>query len=98
MKTKVYKDIANYRATIAGLTYRQVGSILAIIIVSLIVILTCNHVLFIYDNGTIVKINLIFITPIGFYGFFEYEDNNFETLIKNAVKYILKMRLTYNGE
>lgn len=98
MKTKVYKDVIKYQSTIAGLTYRQLISIIGMVIFTVICIVVCQNILYIFDSSKIILYSAIISCPIGLYGFFSYEGETFEILAKNLFKFARRMRFTIDGE
>lgn len=97
-KAKIYKDVTNYKSRMGGLTLRQLSSLVAIFVVGISILNICQKYLYIFDLEKILYINLFFLTPILAYGFFEHEGNNFETIVKNVFKLILRMKFTYNED
>lgn len=97
-KAKIYKDVTNYKSRMGGLTFRQIGSLCSIFIIGILVLNFCQKYLYIFELKQIFNINLLFATPILAYGFFEYEGNNFETIVKNIFKLVVRMKFTYNGD
>jgi len=95
MESKIYKDISKYDKKAAGLSFRQMGAMAGILIVSLLIFTLCKNVFFIFDRGTIMKYCVIVSFPIGLYGFFEYEGDNFETLVKNFIRYFFRIRFFF---
>ncbi len=96
MESKIFKDILKYKKTIIGLTYRQVLSIISIILFSILIIYLCQNVLYIYNNTTITIFCVIIGIPIGFYGFFEYDGETAEIVFKNLLKYIKRIKFLYH--
>lgn len=95
MESKIYKDIAKYDKKAGGLSFRQIFGLVGMVIGAFIGIKICQNVLFIFDNTIQVVIALVTGLPFLLYGFFQYEGDNFETILKNFGKYFLRIRFIY---
>lgn len=95
MESKIYKDIAKYDKKAGGLSIRQLLGLVGMIFGAFIGIKLCQNVFFIFDDSLQIMTALSIGIPFVFYGFFVYEGDNFETILKNLGKYFVRTKFIY---